>query len=454
MMNLPFGKQIILLMLTCLLLMGKQAAGTEIFRILNNENESLQCRIDLIRQAKHEILVSYYILKDDKIGKCLFSLLTEAACERGVTVRVIMDSNEGRVDKSLLAFLKNHDVEVRKFRIGKWYFLRRYSHRLHDKMLLVDNKWLIAGGRNLKEVYYELGTSFNFLDRDVLVSGNEVCAYARLHFYSIWNAAYLSRATRTGKISPKRMQNWTLTLAASRNALSGVLPIRFDTLIDWAGSAPPLSHTVHFICDHFLEQKEGVFVETEQKDHCSTDDLIALMDSARQSILIENPYFNPTPTWNAAFQRALARGVRMRVLTNSINSSDALIHQASYLNQRKKLLRMGMEIFEYQGPKKLHIKAFIIDNKISVIGSYNIHSFSEHNNSEIAVWVSDTSTARIHGRMMDKNLLRALRIGQNNHPIRPEGTPFPPASFDRRLRTFIFRYTIAPVLRFQTKIFN
>ena len=107
------------------------------------------------------------------------------------------------------------------------------------------------------------------------------------------------------------------------------------------------------------------------------------MSKARSHIFIENPYFIPTPTWENFFEEAQKKGIKITVLVNSNQSNDLVIYQAAYLNRRKTLLNLGLNIWEYQGPKKLHLKTIIIDGKISIVGSYNFHYPSEILNTEV-----------------------------------------------------------------------
>jgi putative cardiolipin synthase len=158
---------------------------------------------------------------------------------------------------------------------------------------------------------------------------------------------------------------------------------------------------------------------------------------------MENPYFIPTETWQNAFQKALDRGVRVCVLTNSTETNDLTLYQAAYRRQRKKLLRMGIELWEYQGPKKLHVKAAVIDDSVAVIGSYNIHYPSEKLNTEVAAWVADARHAGKLEQAFAIDFERALKVGKNNRLIREEGKPLKKAPFKRRLAVFLYQHSVA-----------
>ena len=78
--------------LSVLFILSFYELRADFFRILDDETEALQCRIDMIEQAKSEILLSYYILNDDLVGMTIFSALVEAARDRKVKVCLIVDA--------------------------------------------------------------------------------------------------------------------------------------------------------------------------------------------------------------------------------------------------------------------------------------------------------------------------------------------------------------------------
>ncbi|MEO6037974.1 MAG: phospholipase D-like domain-containing protein, partial [Saprospiraceae bacterium] len=155
------------------------------YRILNDEREALQCRIDLIQKAKSEILLSTFIIKDDVLGGTMLQLLIDAA-KRGVTVRVMVDDFGNHLSSDLLVYLAEQGVENRVFNIKKIGKFRTMVDRMHGKMLITDRQQFIVGGRNLKQQYYNLDSISNFLDREVYVRDTAAVNAARAHFYDIW----------------------------------------------------------------------------------------------------------------------------------------------------------------------------------------------------------------------------------------------------------------------------
>lgn len=394
-----------------LLLLPVRTVRADRFRIIDNPTEALQCRIDLIQQAKTEILVSYYIIKDDESGKCLLGLLADAA-QRGVLVRVLMDANASKISRNKLSWLRQQGVQFRKFRIRS--DLRRLWHRLHDKILLTDFNTLVVGGRNLKNEYFGIGKNFNFQDCDALIQSDSAGYEARTHFYSIWNRPHLSREPyNLPSMSEQKASATARIFLENRQKIAALLSLQFDTQRNWLEGLPPLSYPVHFIHDDFFRREGDVFVETMQKDLGSTKALIALLSSAQQSVVWENPYLSPTRRWRKAFKKMTQQGVHIRILTNSKTSTDVRWHHLLYSLHKKRLQRMGIELWEYQGPEKLHTKTMVIDAEIIVIGSYNLHYQSQRYNTEVAVWVRDPAIAATHLQRLDAHLQTAKQVRKN-----------------------------------------
>jgi putative cardiolipin synthase len=171
-------------------------------RVLYEPKDALQCRVDLIRQAKKEILLSYFIIVDDLSGSVVLNLLAEAS-KRGVVVRILLDKNGSRISAPMKALLNKNGVELHRFDL-KNKAVERIYHGLHEKMLITDGEFLIVGGRNIQDPYYGMSKKYNLVDYDLLTNADSVLYEARLHFYSLWADEKLSSPVPIPVIKPKR----------------------------------------------------------------------------------------------------------------------------------------------------------------------------------------------------------------------------------------------------------
>ena len=125
-----------------------------------------------------------------------------------------------------------------------------------------------------------------------------------------------------------------------------------------------------------------------------------LIGSARRELIVITPYFVPGPHGMALFRELRERGVTIRVLTNSLASTDAPVVHIGYARYREELLWLGVELHELRnqpGPRRshfagfgsslasLHAKALVIDRNTALIGSMNTDPRSEWLNTELGL---------------------------------------------------------------------
>lgn len=415
----------------------------DVFRILDHEKEALQCRIDMTERVQSELLISTYIIKQDDIGLGMLQLLVEAAA-RGVKVRLILDSFGSELSPSLLVFLNEKGVEVRLFNRARLLEWRTFMDRMHGKVLIADIENMIVGGRNLTEEYFELDPIGNFLDREAYTNNKKVAADVRNHFYTLWNNRKLTAVQNNNYLTNEKREYWQKSLSNAWVSLQKRAQVTPNSATDWTDV--PSTTNIYATYDYFVRKIDGRIEPSGRKNRRGTRQLIALIDSAKYSIDIENPYFHPTPRWDRAFKRATKRGVKIRLLTNSECTNDVLVMQAVYRRARPQYLKMGMQIWEYEGDKRLHTKSFIVDTLFTVIGSYNIHPISEKNNTEVCLWVKDTTVSAQNLRIMNKNLLSAKVIQAN--PINLSNRYFETNAkcAKKSIIVDIFVHTLAPLL--------
>jgi len=146
-------------------------------------------------------------------------------------------------------------------------------------------------------------------------------------------------------------------------------------------------------------------------------------ESVQDELIIFSPYFVPGKKAMALLRQLSERGVRVRILTNSLASTDVAIVHAGYAKYRKGLLRAGIELYEMNqktskeerkrkrgkfGSSKasLHAKAFIFDRKQVFIGSLNLDPRAILHNTEIGVVLASREIANRVGDWFDRNIER------------------------------------------------
>ena len=376
-------------------------AHADVFRLLDDPREAAQARVDVIQQAQREIDAVYFLARGDRVTLTALALLRDAA-RRGVTTRLVVDAAFQHIPKPFLAELRANGVEVRVYhpltvRHPTWTY-----RRMHEKVVVVDGQRYITGGRNLAAAYFGLAKK-NFADRDVYVDGPSA-ADAVDHFEQLWSSdevAALHVRVRAGE--RRRAGEFLDSLLADLRAGGGFVSL--DTGCDWSAGQES-TPAVRFLNDPVDDSSPRVGVRVAE-----------LLGMARRSIVIESPYVVPTRSMLALLEKKAAEGVRVRIVTNSVHSTDGLLMYVAYLKYRRRLLRAGIELQEFKGPDTLHAKSMVIDGRIAVVGSYNLDPRSENLNAEAMCAAEGRAAAQALLASIDRDAANATTITSHPRPL-------------------------------------
>jgi len=358
--------------------------------------------------------IQYYLWQGDTSGLALTHEVLQAA-ERGVRVRILLDDiyHSGR-DSAYQTLDAHPNVEVRLFNpMGNRgaakqanYVLKKssFNYRMHNKIFLVDGVAAILGGRNIGDEYFGQDPSFNFQDMDAIALG-DAAADAGRAFDLFWNADLaipVAAVSNKPKVMGTASQGARLAAAREqiRPAAEGNPAAATESWLS-ALSNELLWTNARIIVDRpdrSSEQPDSAFMALAQDPSVRPS----------ESVVIQTAYLIPNGPTMGNLETLGAEGVSMRVLTNSAQSNNHNSVHAFYVPYRKRLIEAGIDLYEVQGNGSLaeyldrvgkdgraglHTKAMVVDERIAVIGSYNMDPRSRVWNSEIALVVEDAGFA-------------------------------------------------------------
>jgi putative cardiolipin synthase len=433
------------------LLLTVELAFADVFRVIDDDQAAAQIRVDLIQQAQRELVVELFRASDDRMVLSYLALV-RAAARRGVKVRFLIDGAFNQLSQWVQAHLVQEGVEIREYHPLHLNKPRWFTHRLHDKMLLVDRRQMLIGGRNLENPWFGITEKSYvdraYVDRDVYVQGARA-QDAHAYFMRLWQSDEV-RDTALGVYDPILAEQlcddtWSEEefhrCEDSRQEARGGLKraallidrhwaqlkngsfVHINPGIDWSREQPDVAD-VRFLHDP---------VARKGQDPGTFQAFLRYLDNANQSVLIESPYFVLSDNSLKAFQRAIARGVKVRILSNSLAATQNFYAQAAYERKKAQWVQLGLELWEYKGPKMLHAKSVVIDDKIAIVGNFNIDPRSEFLNTELAVVAHDRRSAQRLRASMDAHLHDARRIKSDGMPD-GESERFPGVSNERILK--------------------
>jgi cardiolipin synthase C len=313
--------------------------GDSAFTLIRRSEEALSWRLALIDMATETLDVQYLTWKGDESGMLLFSRIIEAA-QRTVRVRVLVDDLDLDVDDQMLAELDQHT----NIAINRWN--RATSHlRMQNKMLLADGRFAIVGGRSVGNEHFGLDSRYNFLDVDVLAAGPVVVDLGRA-FDVYWTSkpstsvGHFVRATRLGNLAD--------FIAGERERIErhSELLGRFPpSRSDWSERFEYLPERWHVGRALWL-QDEPVAADEEVR----LDEVVDLTAAPVENELhVLGAYLIPVGNLLSNLKHLVAEGVRVKVITGTMESVN---HTASYAHYRRAvgaILDTGVELYEVDG---------------------------------------------------------------------------------------------------------
>lgn len=425
------------------------AARGDVFRVLPEDRQAIQARVDLIQQAQHDVSVVYYAMDTGRVSASMFALLRDAA-HRGVRVRLLVDGLKARVASDLEELLIREGVELRHYHPPRLLRPTWINRRLHDKLLIVDGEHLIIGSRNLKDEHFGLDC-VNYVDCDAYARG-KIAAHAKCYFERLWRSPDVQEIDGRGSLAydvlrsrPRGNDPWSQAWRDARTPddyrrlLDGSLAtlvschgIELNSGYDWAAGWPD-----DVVIEPLHDADPDKWALAIQRS------MRRLIDSARHTLWIETPYPVFTDVMLEGILAARCRGVRVVLLTNSLSSTDRVATYAAFQNIKGRLLRAGVEVWEYVGPGHLHSKSMVVDDATAVIGSYNFDPRSEYLNLEFSIAAHDPAAATALRQTIHQQLAQA-RLVDDRRPTVQGMDPLP--EIDRRIKMQLERL-IVPAFR-------
>ena len=388
--------------------------------------QAFTARIALVDLAEKTLDAQYYIWEADATGWVLAEPLMQAA-DRGVRVRLLVDDiNLAGRDAKIAAMDAHPNIEIRVFnpfanrsaRVFDFLTdLDRVNHRMHNKVMVMDNAVAIVGGRNIGNHYFGVATDANFRDLDIAAAGPVVREVSNVFDY-FWNGEW---AVPIAALIDR--PHTEADLGESRKALQGLIaenPYPYPLDQDVAALRSELSS----IRDRLIWARGKIVWDDPAamahgiQEGSLNKAFYRKVPTLQRELLMESAYFVPRDRAVEVANQLIDRGVRIRVLTNSLASNDVVAAHAGHAKRRKSMIEAGVELYEYRpdsivsktrawrGESKaaLHTKAIVFDRESVFIGSYNLDPRSSDINTEAGLYVESPELAEQVAAYMDEGV--------------------------------------------------
>ncbi|NRF68778.1 phospholipase D family protein [Aquincola sp. S2] len=394
------------------------------FRLLPSGEFAFNARVALAQRAERSLDLQCYHIQRDEAGRMLLRALRDAA-QRGVRVRLLVDDfYAAEIDDLLLGLAAHPNIELRLFNplplrrgapivrllLSPGNF-QQMNHRMHNKLFIADNAAAIYGGRNIADEYFMGHREANFIDMDVLSTGQVVDELSTV-FDRYWNSEV---AWPLQALLPPP-EDAAQARAAFDEAVRDAKPVMPRYRLDPLGHTPVEAQLsegrlvqAHASAKVHADPPEKATVRSLlNKPTAAMQGLLDTMQTARRYVAMTSPYFLPN---DAAMQRmryAGQNGVKLVLVTNSLGSTDEPLVHDHYSRRRIEMLKMGIDIYEFspthaqrslgfgsfgQSVPRLHAKVAIVDHRHVLVGSVNLDARSAIGNTELGVVIDSPPLA-------------------------------------------------------------
>lgn len=356
-------------------------AGTERVSYLNDNVEALLYRLRMAEEAKKEIILSTFDFNSDHAGHDIMSVLYQAA-NRGVKVRIIVDGISGFLDLKgdpwFQALVSHDNVNIRTYNPVNLLKPWTMQARLHDKYFIVDDKMYLLGGRNTANLFLGDYSSKKNIDRELFVYETQASSGSSIYqlkdyFEHVW-ASPNSKNYTCRKMTDK-VKNCITQLEKQYLDLQTQYPQAYETW-NWE-SLTKETQKVSLLSNP---------VNAGNKEPWMWYALNQLMKQG-EKVTIYTPYIICGKEMYQDLHQLIQNGTCVDIITNAVSSGANPWGCTDYLNQKENIWKTGANVYEFMGKHSCHTKALLIDNHMTILGSYNMDMRSTYQDTELMLVV-------------------------------------------------------------------
>ena len=337
-------------------------------RLLIDGDQTFQAIFDGIEAAKEYILIEFYIIKDDQLGRQLKSKLIQKAKEKVRVFFLYDEIGSYKLPASYIRELQDAGVMTSAFHTTKGkanHF--QLNFRNHRKIVIIDGKTAYVGGHNVGDEYVSRSPKFGrWRDTHVEVDGPVVKAI-QFCFLQDWYWA-------TSEIA---QVNWDLYASGSGSE---------KTLMIASGPADPLE-TCALMFTHVIH-------------------------SAQERLWIASPYFIPDFQIIGALKLAALKGVDVRIMIPE-KPDHRIVHLATFTYYQN-TLPFGVKLYRYTAGF-MHQKVFLIDSTCAAVGTANLDNRSFRLNFELTLLNYDPSFIESVSSMLADDFANSRKVDESEY---------------------------------------
>lgn len=353
--------------------------------LLTSGREKFQDMFAAIRQARKSVHLEYFNFRNDSIANALFDLLAEKVSQ-GVEVRALFDgfgndSNNRPLRAKHVEYQRSRGIQLYEFDPIRFPWVNHIFHRDHRKIVVIDGQIAYTGGMNVAD-YYIHGTEVvgEWHDMHCRIEGEEVNTLQRI-FLRMWKRVTGEEVRGDDYYRSEEKEKHFIGLKPDTTSTAG------NKMVGIGNREP---HSSPKVMRRFY---------------------VGAINSAKDSILLLNPYLTLTHSVKKAIKRALKRGVKIQVMLAE-KSDIPLTPDCAFYNLHW-MMKKGADVWIFQGGFH-HTKVIMVDGRFCTVGSTNLDARSLRWDYEANAVIIDRETTQELTSLFQKDKERSFLLTREN----------------------------------------
>lgn len=416
--------------------------GDERVAYIDDNVSAMIWRIRMIEAAKEKIFFSTFEIDSDLSGKDLMCALLQAA-ERGVKITMLTDGTNEllqlRYNKWMKAFVSHRNVTLWIYNKISFRKPWKLQARLHDKYIIVDEDMFILGGRNSNKLFLGNYKGRQNIDREVFVynmnkrNGNAIDQLKKYFKQMLTQPDNREFICKKSKRSIERCYHELLSRA---EYLKAMYPMAYME-VNWVNETMPSNKITLLSNPKEAHNKEPEIAYSLKK----------LMLKGER-ITVYTPYIICGEEMYQQMELIRESVKEFKIITNDPASGANPWGCADYMNQKKRIWGKGMNVYEYSGKYSMHNKVILIDDRISIVGSYNLDMRSTYIDTELML-VIDSEELNQMLKKEEQEVLTCCKIQERSRTYkRGENYVEKEMAFTKKVAYKVLRMIVRPLRRF------
>ncbi|MGN0383218.1 MAG: phosphatidylserine/phosphatidylglycerophosphate/cardiolipin synthase family protein [Eubacterium sp.] len=418
--------------------------SNERIKLVSTNIDALTERLRMINMAEDSIILSTFDFRADYSGTDVICALYNAA-QRGVKISILVDGisecTEMDGEEKFIALASHPNVEIKTYNVINVLKPWNLMGRMHDKYLIIDDRLYLLGGRNMYDYFLgEYPSNAYNSDMEVLVYYEEIpdtdssINDLKKYFNEVWNLKCCQYFYNDEQYARKPEIEYT----------AKELEIHYNNLkTDYKECFEEYDYVENtYLAENIVLLSNPT--TTKIKEPWVWESLSKIMQAADEKVIINTPYIICDDNMYDDLNEIVRGSADVSLIINAPERGSNPFGCSDYLNNKKKIYDTGITIYEYLGNMAGHSKTILIDDDISIIGSFNVDMRSTYIDTELMLVIRSNELNEELNKCMSDMEKMSKRVISDTEYFVPDNIDVPQMKTSKKVLINIIKYLGRP----------